>query len=79
LNVKLGDLNLDRATLYLRKTKNGDPVEVYLPAIVVKKFRVMPPRPHRQGSAGRSQVDAGVPFLEREKLRQQRCHCNNAA
>lgn len=66
LNAKLGDLNLDRATLYLRKTKTDDPVEVYLPPIVVKKFRVMPPRPHREGSAGRSQADAGVPFLERD-------------
>src|ERR1700729_2698084 len=66
LNAKLGDLNLDRSVLYLRETKNGDAVEVHLPPIVVEKFRQMKPRPFREGSSGRSQTDAGVPYLQRD-------------
>ena len=76
LNAKLRDLNLDRAELYLRDTKNGEDVTVHLPPVVVRKFRVMLPRQARpsradahrtllRGEAGRSQVDAGVPFLKR--------------
>ena len=66
LNAKLRDLNLDRSVVYLRKTKNGEAVEVHLPPIVVKRFRAMTPRPFRDGSAGRSQADAGLPFLKRD-------------
>jgi integrase len=65
LNAKLGDLYLDRSAVYLRDTKNGEAVEVYLPPIVVQKFRAMNPRPFRDGSAGRSQTDAGIAFLNR--------------
>ena len=50
---------------------------VYLPPIVVAKFRAMPARESRQlllgptgkplrGGVGRAQVDAGVPFLKRD-------------
>ena len=65
-NTKLRNLNLRGAqpTLYLGKTKNGDPVTVPLPPIVVEKFKAMPPRPVRKG--GMSQLGAGVPFLERD-------------
>jgi integrase len=66
LNSKLRDLNLDRSVVYLRDTKNGEAVEVHLPPIVVQKFRAMKPRPFRDGSAGRSQADAGVLFLKRD-------------
>jgi integrase len=69
LDPTLADLDLKRAVLLLRDTKNGDPVEVHLPPIVVQKFKDMPPRPFRDGSKGRSQEDAGVPFLERSKDR----------
>jgi integrase len=76
-DTRLRNLNLNRATLYLRDTKNGDPVTVHLPPIVVEKFKAMPPRPSRlrkistnsllrNGQAGMSQIDAGVPFLERD-------------
>jgi integrase len=76
-DTKLRNLNLKRATLYLRDTKNGEPVTVHLPPIVVEKFKAMPPRsyrpskitaqgPLRNGEAGRSQLGAGVPFLERD-------------
>jgi integrase len=65
LKAKLGDLNLDRSVLYLRDTKNREAVEVHLPPIVVQKFCAMPARPHREGSGGRSQADAGVAFLKR--------------
>jgi integrase len=66
LNATLGDLNLDRSVVYLRATKNGEAVEVHLPPIVLQKFRAMKPRPFREGSAGRSQTDAGVAFLQRD-------------
>jgi integrase len=66
LNARLRDLNLDRSVVYLRDTKNGEAVEVHLPPIVVQKFRAMPARPPREGSAGRSQDDAGIPFLKRD-------------
>ena len=66
LNATLGDLNLDRSVVYLRATKNGEAVEVHLPPIVLQKFRAMTPRPFREGSAGRSQTDAGVAFLKRD-------------
>jgi hypothetical protein len=76
-DTKLRNLNLKRATLYLRNTKNGEPVTVHLPPIVVEKFKAMPSRPYRpskiaargplrNGEAGRSQLGAGVPFLERD-------------
>jgi len=65
-NTKLRNLNLraKEPTLYIGKTKNGDPVTVPLPPIVVEKFKAMPPRPSRK--AGMSQKGAGVPFLERD-------------
>jgi integrase len=65
LDPPLADLDLKRAVLLLRDTKNGEPVEAHLPPIVVQKFKDMPPRPFRDGSKGRSQEDAGVPFLKR--------------
>jgi integrase len=63
-NTKLRNLNLKNGTLYLGKTKNGDPITVHLPDHVVAKFNAMPPRPSRKG--GMSQRGAGVPFLERD-------------
>jgi integrase len=64
-NTRLRNLNLlaKEPTLYIGKTKNGDPVTVPLPPIVVEKFKAMPPRSLRK--TGMSQADAGVPFLER--------------
>lgn len=63
LNAQLGHLNLDDASLYVPKTKNAEARTVFLPPIVVQAFRAMPARPTRKG--GRSQVGAGVPFLDR--------------
>jgi len=66
-DTRLRNLNLRRATLYLRDTKNGEAVTVHLPPIVVDKFKTMPPRPYRPGRIkGRSQFSAGMPFLERD-------------
>ena len=75
-NTKLRNLNLDPGTLYLGKTKNGEPVNVHLPPHVVEKFKAMPPRPSRarkldarplrNGAAGMSQAGAGMPFLKRD-------------
>jgi integrase len=64
LNATLRDLNLDRGELYLRDTKNGDPVTEHLPPPLVQKFRDMPVRERREG--GRAQIGAGVPFLKRD-------------
>ena len=63
-NTRLRNLNLKNGTLYLGKTKNGNPITVHLPDHVVAKFKAMPPRPRR--IFGMSQRDAGVPFLERD-------------
>jgi integrase len=54
-NTKLRNLNLrsKEPTLYIGKTKNGDPVTVPLPQIVVDKLKAIPPR-------------KGVAFLERD-------------
>jgi integrase len=76
LSAKLGHLQLDRAALYVPDPKNEEPRTVYLPSIVVKAFQNMPSRKIRprkastaqtlpRGEAGRSQLDAGVPFLAR--------------
>ena len=75
LKARLRDLKLDQALLYLPKTKNGEPRPVHLPPVVVEAMRAMPPRAARprkmdgitlaNGAAGRSQADAGVPWLER--------------
>jgi integrase len=64
LRCELRHLMLDQAMLYVPDTKNGLPRPVHLPPIVINAFRTMPPRPERLG--GRSQDDAGVPFLERD-------------
>jgi integrase len=63
-DTRLRNLNLQRAELYLRNTKNGEPVTVHLPPVIVEKFKAMPPRPSRP--SGMSQVGAGVPFLGRD-------------
>jgi integrase len=76
LAAKLRHLNLDRGTLYLPETKNGDERTVHLPPVVVQAFWAMQPRTARpnkvtathvlaRGEPGRSQVDAGVAFLAR--------------
>jgi len=76
LAARLRDLNLDRATLYVPESKNGEARTVYLPPPVVSAFKAALPRaarPNRatsrkslpRGAAGRSQRDAGVPFLKR--------------
>jgi hypothetical protein len=56
---------LKQALLYIPDTKNGDPRPVHLPPVLVEAFRAMSPRPKRLG--GRSQDDAGAPFLERSQ------------
>jgi len=77
LRAKLRHLDLDRAALYLPETKNGEARTVYLPPVVVSAFRAMPPRgsrptnatsarPLARGEPGRSRIDAGVRFLERQ-------------
>lgn len=75
LNAKLRQLKLEQALIYLPDTKNGDPVPVHLPPVLVQAFRNQPPRkarPHRTGTtrlangvAGQSRADAGIPFLDR--------------
>lgn len=75
LNARLRDLHLDERTLYVPDTKTGTPRPVYLPAVVVEALVGQAPRPGRpkaiksrrlkNGLAGRSQADAGKPFLER--------------
>lgn len=60
----------------MRDTKHGEAITVHLPPILVKTFEATSPRPSRpskdnairtlrRGEAGRSQLDAGVPFLQR--------------
>jgi integrase len=63
-NTKLRNLNLKNGTLYLGRTKNGEPITVHLPDHVIAKFKAMPPRPVRK--SGMSQANAGVPFLLRD-------------
>jgi len=65
--TRLRNLNLRAKdpSLYIGKTKNGDPRTVPLPAILVQKFKAMPPRPLRKHKSGGQQAGAGVPFLER--------------
>jgi integrase len=66
-DTRLRHLNIKRGTLYLRDTKTGEAVTVHLPPISVEKFKAMPPRSFRHGNnKGRSQISAGVPFLERD-------------
>jgi integrase len=75
IDSRLRHLKLDQALLYLPDTKNGEPAPVHLPPIVVQAFRAQPPRKIRprktdgiklaNGAAGRSQIGAGVPYLER--------------
>ena len=77
LRAKLRHLDLERAALYLPQTKNGKSRTVYLPPMVVSAFRAMQPRSARpqkataarslaRGEPGRSQIDAGLPFLKRD-------------
>jgi integrase len=68
LDPTLADLDLKRAVLYLRETKNGDSIEVHLPPIVVQKFKDMPPRPFRDGSKGRSQEMLTCRFLSARRI-----------
>ena len=75
LNARLRDLHLHDRTLYVPDTKTGTPRPVYLPPVLVKALTAQPPRPARpkavkgrrleNGLAGRSQADAGKPFLGR--------------
>lgn len=75
VGARMRDLRLDQALLYIPDTKNDEPRPVHLPPIVVEAMRLMPARPARprktdgavlpNGTAGRSQADAGVPWLER--------------
>jgi integrase len=77
LNAKLRHLDLNQEMLYLPKTKNGDDRQVYIPPVVIDAFRAMPPRivrPNREtathalvrGEPGRSQIDGGFAFLNRD-------------
>jgi integrase len=81
IKVKLRDLKLGEALLYVPDTKNGEPRPVHLPPVVVQAFRDQPPRMARprkapgvalaNGAAGQSRRSAGMPFLDRnpdEKL-----------
>ena len=75
LNARLRDLHLEDSTLYVPNTKTGVPRPVYIPAKLAQALRSQPPRPARpkaeggrrlpNGAAGRSQADAGMPFLAR--------------
>ena len=63
LAIRLRDVHLDQAMIYLPETKNGEARAVHLPAVLVAAFASQPPRPGRQG--GSSRKDAGVDFLKR--------------
>src|SRR5262249_55334892 len=73
LRARLRDLNLERASLYLPRTKNDEARTVYLPAVLVTAFANQPPRIVRgagiktpgRGQIGPRQTDARGPFLER--------------
>ncbi len=75
LNAQLRDLHLSERTLYVPDTKTGTPRPVYLPPVLVEALTSQAPRPARpravkgarlkNGLAGRSQADAGKPFLGR--------------
>ncbi len=76
LAIRLRDVHLDQAMIYLPETKNGEARAVHLPAMLVAALAAQPPRPGRptkatarralrDGEAGRSRDDAGVPFLAR--------------
>jgi integrase len=75
LSARLRDLHLDDRTLYLPDTKTGTHRPVYLPPVLVEALVAQGARPARpkavhgrrlkNGVAGRSQTDAGKPFLER--------------
>lgn len=75
VRARLRDLKLDQALLYLPTTKTGEARAVHLPPIVVDAMKAQPARPARprkqgdtplaNGLAGRSQTDAGVPWLQR--------------
>lgn len=76
LAIRLRDVHLDQAMIYLPETKNGEARAVHLPPPLVAALAGQPPRPARpakatagrplrDGEAGRSRLDAGVPFLER--------------
>lgn len=75
LNAKLRHLKLEQSLIYLPESKNGDPVPVHLPPVLVQAFHTQPARkgrPRREGAtalanglAGQSRADAGVPFLKR--------------
>lgn len=77
LAIRLRDVHLDRAMIYLPETKNGEARAVHLPPPLVATLAAQPPRPGRprkatagrklrDGEAGRSREGAGVRFLERE-------------
>ena len=75
LNARLRDLHLSEQTLYVPDTKTGTPRPVYLPPVIVDALVGQTPRSARpkavkgrrlkNGLAGRSQTDAGKPFLDR--------------
>jgi integrase len=75
LNARLRDLHLDERTLYVPDTKTGTPRPVYIPPVIMDALMAQTPRLARpkaakgrrlkNGLAGRSQADAGKPFLER--------------
>ena len=81
LGVKLRDVRLERAFVYLPDSKNDEPRGCHLPPFLVEAFQAQPPRrTHvhsargrrwRKGEGGKGPRDAGVPCLERgrdEKL-----------
>lgn len=75
LNARLRHLKLEQSLIYLPDTKNGEPVPVHLPPVLVQAFREQPARKARargpdgkkllRGVAAREFADVGVPFLER--------------
>lgn len=75
LSARLRDLHLSDQTMYVPDTKTGTPRPVHLPPVLVEALVGQAPRPARpnsvkgqrlqNGVAGRSQADAGKPFLER--------------
>lgn len=75
LSVELSHLSLADATIYLPRTKNGEPRAVHLPPILIDAFKATPPRrvlvPVKgrrwtKGEGGTVPKDSGVPFLERD-------------
>jgi len=77
LAVRLADVKIERAYIYLPDSKTGEPRGCHLPPVLTEALALQSPRPRRpliapghfgfrKGQGGGSLEDAGKPFLERD-------------